>query len=145
MVFRDRILICRRCRQQMTPEAIDGHDMHVCQGCDARFVDEPVLAALYSRASKNGRAMPELVEHADGDPRVHCPVCDEEMERVWLDLLGLDRCPHDGVWLDAGELDELQAQAKAGPVTLSGKPEKDTVEAFRRLGFIGLPGQKRKR
>jgi Zn-finger nucleic acid-binding protein len=51
----------------------------------------------------------DLFEYNDGSERHACPVCEEPMELVWLELVRFDRCAEHGVWLEGGVLERVLA------------------------------------
>jgi Zn-finger nucleic acid-binding protein len=87
-------------------EALEVHGRPVarCPRCGGFWMAHEALASLLDEVFG---APVELVEFPDGSPRKACPVCMVEMEQVWLELLGLERCPLHGVWIDRGELGRI--------------------------------------
>jgi hypothetical protein len=74
---------------------------------------------------KNREALERLAKKQESEkPRVS-PVSGKEMEQVVLNGVVIDRCPESGgVWLDAGELEQLLEAAKGE------EEEKSSVVGF---------------
>lgn len=117
---------CPHCATALGTGRHEGVTIHGCSSCSGRFVGFAELKQIISDAS---RPRPETERAAaaeqagtaatrpdSGSPVVACPECATTMRRyvyqydtgVWIDA-----CDAHGVWLDAGELERLEAIAEA--------------------------------
>ena len=81
---------------------------------------------------KNREALERLTQKKDEEKPRLSPITGEEMEQVVLHGVVIDRCPKSGgIWLDAGELEELVEAMAAGHEQDSG---------FLKTFFKGLSG-----
>jgi Zn-finger nucleic acid-binding protein len=93
-----------------------------CPACKGTFLDQGELERIQAAVEKDHRselAQPVdsvreemAAERAEELPLIACPKCGESMERRRYGLGSqtvIDACPHgDGLWLDRGELEELE-------------------------------------
>lgn len=101
-MYREAQLICVACRGKLAAEP-EHPQYQSCAGCGSAFVTRDVFAKLAKK--QVGRALPDILVHEYGDPPRVCPVCAEQMRRVWIDALPLEECADHGIWFNRGELD----------------------------------------
>ncbi len=83
---------------------------------------------------KNNEALERLSKKKQDKPRLS-PITGEPMEQVVLNGVVVDRCPtSQGIWLDAGELEQLIDASKSEE---EGKTEGNVLASF----FRGLTGK----
>ncbi len=96
-----------------------GQTLYACGSCGGVFVDRAALYAIERWArDRNARAHAAEVAlraFAEARPEIACPRCDADMfSRRWgmATLVTVDACPEcGGVWLDGGELEQLEARS----------------------------------
>jgi Zn-finger nucleic acid-binding protein len=72
-----------------------------CARCDGAFVENAALVEMMSEM----RGKPWDLPAGDGTVgRRNCPACAAAMTVQMMEGVEVDRCAHDGVWFDAGEL-----------------------------------------
>jgi len=113
-----RVLRCPACREPMIVAEHRDVEIDTCVGCGGVWLDGGELEALV------GVAVPSkpTPDPGFGPPDRDCPVCVHKLikDRYGRTQVVVDKCPHgDGIWLDAGELEEVlvaypQAPAEAG-------------------------------
>jgi Zn-finger nucleic acid-binding protein len=89
------VLSCAVCRQALVEVEVRGVRALGCPGCDGHWLEPAALAALMVEGAP-GKALDHLVEFEDGSERHACPVCSEELESVWLELIRFERCSGHG-------------------------------------------------
>ena len=110
---------CPRCKLMLRATDYEGIEVDVCDNCWGMWLDTGELKRVidargmtFSDAERKqfaqfrGGAAP-----ARGAGAVACPRCGRDMEQVQSDTairLEVDRCPEHGVWLDTGEIKDLQ-------------------------------------
>jgi Zn-finger nucleic acid-binding protein len=95
---------CAVCGAGMEEAEIRGEPVLRCPRCGGWWMAREALATIVHQVY--GKPI-ELLEFPDGSPVKACPVCSDDMQIVWIELLSLDQCPRHGVWLDRGELGRL--------------------------------------
>lgn len=71
---------------------------------------------------------------------IKCPVCHQLMtKRMVMDNMEIDFCEQHGVWLDAGELDQL-AHHVGQPMRHESKPASRVAPVARTLGHAAVMG-----
>jgi Zn-finger nucleic acid-binding protein len=105
---------CPRCdKQELAPRKVKGKDiaLDICPKCKGVWFDRGELERAIPEAV-NGLALPEDAERGSGE----CPRCWGTMYSfiypgtfVQVDMCG--RC--NGLWLDAGEINEIRVVRKA--------------------------------
>ncbi len=112
-----RVLQCPVCREPMIVAEYEGFEIDTCGGCGGVWLDSGELEALVGTA-----VPPTATPDSDlGPPDRDCPICVDKLikDRYGRTQVVVDRCPHgDGIWLDAGELQQIFAaypQAPAEP------------------------------
>jgi Zn-finger nucleic acid-binding protein len=117
---------CPVCGIPLSPMAHEGIELMSCSSCNGCFLNFMRLRAALAgenaprsdaeRSAALARAGTAKDLTADEREALHCPVCDAPMRRyihqhssgVWIDA-----CATHGAWLDAGELEQLEAWTEA--------------------------------
>ena len=114
---------CPRDGQELTSRIYEADvEIDECPACHGTFLDHGELERIQAAVEKDHRkdlATPvdsvreELAaEREEALPLVDCPKCSARMERRRYGLglqTVIDSCPNgDGIWLDRGELEELE-------------------------------------
>lgn len=105
---------CPRCGAALEAHAVDGGvSVHACGACGGLFVDGRAWSTLVLRpelAADLARRLPPRPPPAAFTPLLPCSSCGREMERGQFAVssgIPIDVCPEHGMWLDAGELEEV--------------------------------------
>ncbi len=107
---------CPRCNTCLTAAEQEGVGLDSCDRCGGRWIEPDGLKALAERPAPQAEeaGQPPRVEVVFHDPKegVPCPECRQPMAP--FNYAGdsgviLDKCNHcDGIWLDAGELEQVR-------------------------------------
>ena len=118
-----RGLKCPRCQLLLQQDEYEGHAVCFCTNCWGYWMPRPTFEAIlqehqyhFSRGERK-TILQVLREQGDADRSgteselIACPVCGAQMKRIPA-VEGcpvmIDECSQHGVWLDTGELKELQ-------------------------------------
>ncbi len=128
MVAESRSLKCPRCRLLLQREEYEGHAVKFCSTCWGYWLTAEALEGIlqdhryhFSREERK-TALQVMATQGDVDREgseqqaISCPVCAREMVRkAWIDgcPVEIDQCAEHGVWLDTGEIKELQIFAES--------------------------------
>jgi Zn-finger nucleic acid-binding protein len=125
-------LPCPACGKRMPPHHVGGIGVNECPGCKGLWVPRENFDVLINRAIAAHRQrlaagyQPPKMRAAGGNPVTQkveyrgCPECGKLMaRRNFRSRSGVivDRCPADGTWLDADELEQI-----AGYILSGGRP-----------------------
>jgi Zn-finger nucleic acid-binding protein len=108
--------MCPRCKLTLTPEPYEGAHTLVCQTCYGYWIPVASLKTIlttqdteFSVREKEHAFFPDSEFNLDTDGSVPCVLCGEEASKraVFATVL-IDICPGHGVWLDTGELKNIQ-------------------------------------
>jgi Zn-finger nucleic acid-binding protein len=114
---------CPRCRLLLADAEYEGQHVHFCGTCWGYWLTRPQLDAIVSgmkyRFGKGeaNTVAGTLASHGDADRQgsereaVSCPVCDGQMKRARYTEdcpVQIDECAKHGLWLDTGEIKDLQ-------------------------------------
>ena len=113
---------CPKCSNDLVHEIYEGIEIDRCTECSGTWLDEDELPKiLESREEKFDEKLIEEtftlafagVPHDENRSIERCPKCNKAMKAInynYSSGIIIDRCPDDhGVWLDANELDSIQA------------------------------------
>lgn len=118
---------CTVCRERLKVRIYEGTFVQSCPSCHGFFVEHETLAKI-AREEHAPRDEAELVaaaEASNGRPGAtdastvsvrRCCVCDRVMRRyayAFSSAVLVDGCDEHGIWLDAGELERIEAWAEA--------------------------------
>jgi len=113
---------CPRCKLPLRKVDYEGVEADMCEACWGFWLDTGELFEVLRRRelgfSDDEKRQVLDVRHASrrGDVRpADCPRCGKVMTQAHYDEsvhLVIDRCPAHGVWLDTGEIKEVQALAE---------------------------------
>ena len=114
---------CPRCRLLMAGAEYEGEEMHFCGTCWGYWLtrsqlDLIVAGVKYRFGEREAQTIKQTLD-SDGDTNrqgsereaVPCPVCGVEMKkkRYTTDCpVQIDECDQHGLWLDTGEIKDLQ-------------------------------------
>lgn len=122
---------CPRCKSKLKQGTVKKSDVKIdyCSGCKGFFLDRGEIEKVSGFAIRDLNIPPEAVQS-----RTRCPVCEEWM--VVFDypqtFVKVDICKQcEGLWLDAGELKEIEA-------VRSNLQKTGTIEQYDEVG--GLKG-----
>ncbi|MEN1681198.1 MAG: zf-TFIIB domain-containing protein [Planctomycetota bacterium] len=113
---------CPRCHLGMTPSEYEGHDVHFCPTCWGFWLTRPQLESIiaggdyhFSRAEakavQDSHWLGDVDRQGDESAMIACPVCGATMNKHQFAPnapVEVDECPEHGVWLDTGEIKDLQ-------------------------------------
>ena len=124
-----RTVKCPRCKAALGPEIYEGVDIDRCATCGGAWLDEGELKVIvnthekkFSPAEIKKARQESLPEGEVQDPEIACPLCAKKMERfnyACSSGIMLDKCPGHGIWLDKGELENVQILAEEAAKMLS--------------------------
>lgn len=118
-------LSCPRCSAQLTSLTIEGQTALACPANHGLWLDHAQLDAIVEDTKDEASTTQEDAAWTASDPEPRelvaerfraCPVCGVTMEKdVWKFGSGVvvDSCGEHGVWVDAGELERLEAWSEA--------------------------------
>lgn len=113
---------CPKCSNDLVHEIYEGIEIDRCSECNGTWLDEDELPKILE--SREEKFDEKLIEETftlafAGVPQdenrsiERCPKCNKAMKAInynYSSGIIIDRCPDDhGVWLDANELDSIQA------------------------------------
>ena len=102
---------CPKCREPMFVMEYEHVEMDVCPECGGVWLDGGELAAILG--ADHWRDKTDKPPRIPKDEKLlDCPVCVSKLVKGPYGSSGVivDRCPHgDGVFLDQGELEQIQA------------------------------------
>ncbi len=120
-------LECPRCRLLMRPEEYESHQVLFCSTCWGYWLTAETLQAIlddhrYHFSDSERKTILTLmqrvgdVDRGNESEAISCPECGKPLTRKkWLEgcPVEVDQCPDHGVWLDPGEIKELQIFAES--------------------------------
>jgi Zn-finger nucleic acid-binding protein len=114
---------CPRCRLGLAEAEYEGQHVHFCGTCWGYWLtrsqlDEIVAASKYRFGAEETRTVADTIR-TEGDAHRHdmeqqaaaCPVCGGPMKRTTYQRdcpVKVDECQQHGLWLDTGEIKDLQ-------------------------------------
>ena len=116
-------MLCPRCQLSLQPQTYEGQEVRFCGDCWGHWMRREQLEAIIAdRSTKFTRGEREAVARDvraaedeawfDGESAVvACPDCGAAMQKAKYDEsypIVIDVCPEHGLWLDHGEMKELQ-------------------------------------
>ena len=114
---------CPRCHLPLRREEYEGVEIDLCDSCWGTWLDSGELAEILESqelefSDEESERVLSLMTASKPGPRgqLLCPRCGSFMEQLAYSgtvELVIDRCPKDGVWLDAGELKKAQVLAES--------------------------------
>lgn len=109
------VLHCPRCRKELERREFRQEELDVCPKCAGFWLDTDEFHNLSSeRDVYTDDSIPRRFRKAPvraKDAYLPCPVCGDLMTRKNFKTISgvlIDLCRHHGVWLDAGELDQIR-------------------------------------
>jgi Zn-finger nucleic acid-binding protein len=137
---------CPRCSQELKAIEYEGLGIETCPGCQGEWLDAGELLGVTQRMGS--RFAPEEIEKLEAinkaiftleeqTPQVDCPRCpDTPLKRFNYAVssgIALDKCPRcAGVWLDKGEMEQVQILAEQW----KGKLSEDLKAYSNRLSLV---------
>jgi len=110
MVYRQNFRMCVACGAALENRLVAGNRFDQCPKCEGAWLEERVLASMWSTMVL-GERPPALLPRTSGRGPRPCPDCSEPMERVELLEVPIDRCHRHGLWFDKLELETALAGA----------------------------------
>ena len=112
---------CPACKNAMITLELADVEIDYCTDCAGIWLDAGELEMLLGDAEKSKQLISslQLAPTCTEKPR-KCPICDRKMEKVVVGpdkpVLLIDRCRRgDGLWFDAGELQNIIDRAHLDP------------------------------
>jgi len=114
---------CPRCRLLLATNEYEGEEVHFCGTCWGYWLTrtqlDQIVTAVKYRFGKQEKETIESTLGSDGDANrqgsereaVPCPVCGNEMQKKKYSIdcpVQIDECEQHGIWLDTGEIKDLQ-------------------------------------
>ena len=152
-----RTLKCPKCHEPMIVAEHGSVEIDSCAACGGVWLDGGELEALLGTAAPpKPHPDPDL-----GPPELDCPICVSKLvkDRYARTDVVVDKCPHgDGIWLDAGELEQVLTAYESAPASpdghdehaagalkhFFGKPPSASVEKEKRGGMQNAKGKVQK-
>lgn len=109
---------CPACENAMITLELAEVEIDYCTECGGIWLDAGELEDLMADADKSRAVLDSFKAEPDNpEKRRKCPICDKKMAKVVVGdeqpPLLIDKCTRgDGIWFDAGELDEIIEKAK---------------------------------
>lgn len=119
--------LCPICRTALEPAGYTER----CAKCDGAWINEDTLVGLLQERTSTLVFLPWQPRSKDAERA--CANCGAVMQTANLGSVALDRCPHHGVWFDAGELTALLAEAKR----FKSEPKRQGAESAEHSGLLG--------
>lgn len=97
---------CPRDQTNLLEERVHGIEVDHCPQCNGRWLDHHQLDELEATRAKDDDHRSGMIEYAQRESELNCPVCSEPMIAFNYRAydLELDTCEQEhGFWLDAGE------------------------------------------
>ncbi|NLE65891.1 MAG: hypothetical protein GX608_00540 [Lentisphaerae bacterium] len=114
-------LQCPRCEMVLQEQDYEGESVRLCPGCYGYWMKKEQLDAIVNNVefAFSKREASAVLNAMDADDDVDedneslflCPVCNHNMVREKYHdhcPVRIDSCPEHGVWLDTGEVKNLQ-------------------------------------
>jgi Zn-finger nucleic acid-binding protein len=114
---------CLRCRLSLAGAEYEGQQVHFCGTCwgywlTRHHLDQITAGVKYRFGEREAQTI-ERTLHSEGDANrqglerevVLCPVCGAQMQRKRYSTdcpVQIDECDQHGLWLDTGEIKDLQ-------------------------------------
>lgn len=109
---------CPVCKNAMVVLELRDVEIDHCFGCGGIWLDSGELELLIEDAQKAAELLKSFdIEKKSSETARKCPICSKKMDKIVVgknqpELL-IDKChKNHGLWLDAGELDEILERAK---------------------------------
>ena len=116
-------MLCPRCQLTLRPQDYEGQDVRFCDACWGYWMRREQLDAIVEdrtfQFSPRERKVVEREAHDSANQNwfdheseiIACPECGESMNKAKYAQncpIEIDECAEHGVWLDPGEVKELQ-------------------------------------
>jgi Zn-finger nucleic acid-binding protein len=119
---------CPRCRLLLADAEYEGQHVHFCDTCwgywlTRRQLDQIVTGVTYRFGKGEKNTIETTFYSGDANRQgsegeaVSCPVCGVELKRKQYRTncpVQIDECDEHGVWLDTGEIKDLQVYIERG-------------------------------
>ncbi len=114
---------CPRCGLSLSQQEYEGENISFCTTCWGHWLTRSQLDNIVKKVqykfSKYERdtVLTTMTREGDVDRQgsekqtINCPECDKPMERKKYESrcpVKIDECPEHGIWLDTGEIKDLQ-------------------------------------
>jgi Zn-finger nucleic acid-binding protein len=112
-------MLCPNCKEPLLVLEFDGIEVDYCDDCRGVWLDPEELELLFGDSAWKEALRPAPGENLRKEREKRCPRCRKPMHKRAAGAqapVTTDLCPRGhGVWLDAGELHALIAQAAKAP------------------------------
>lgn len=108
---------CPRCSKELRAVSVECAEVQACSNCEGIWFPGEALGQVTDHSVSDIKQtelkeslVADQLEKVDLDKEIHCPECQETMDRYTYSLvcpIVLDECSKHGVWLDDGELGTL--------------------------------------
>lgn len=115
------MLTCPRCQSSCSTETYEGIEVDRCRSCKGLWLDPGELEEIVETESEkhSESLIGSVVKLAKaGVPadqqkeKLPCPICKQGMQVInyaYNSGIIINRCAEDGIWLDSGELMQIEA------------------------------------
>ena len=110
---------CPVCRNEaMIILELKGVEIDYCINCKGIWLDSGELELLLGNSEETQEFLNSFsVDSITSERKLKCPICSHKMEKIIVgdeEKVRIDKCKSgDGIWFDAGELDEV---LRMGPI-----------------------------
>jgi Zn-finger nucleic acid-binding protein len=116
-------VLCPRCQLSLSPQEYEGESVSFCQTCWGHWLTRTQLDNIVKNVGyrfgkyEADAVLQTMSEKGDADRQgtesesVNCPECDRTMDKKTYAEncpVEIDECPDHGIWLDTGEIKDLQ-------------------------------------
>ena len=126
---------CPNCHIEMIVVEHKKIELDYCVRCSGVWFDsgemQLLLDTMKEEGISSGTGLPNLQEAQSTEKKRRCPICHQKMKKVTIGeepKVLIDNCPRgDGLWFDAGELQQVILQVAKTP---AGKRESQEIISF---------------
>jgi Zn-finger nucleic acid-binding protein len=116
-------MLCPRCQLSLSPQEYENENVSFCQTCWGHWLSRTQLDSIVKKVEykfsrlETKAVLQTISEKGDKDRQgaesqiINCPECDRPMEKKTYAEgcpIEIDECPQHGIWLDTGEIKDLQ-------------------------------------
>lgn len=119
---------CPRCRLRLAADEYEGQEVHFCTTCWGYWLtrsqlDQIVAGVKYRFSDREAQTVEQTLDAGDANRQgseaeaVACPVCGAAMKKGKYTSncpVQIDECGQHGLWLDTGEIKDLQVFIERG-------------------------------
>ncbi len=111
---------CPVCRNEaMIVLELKGVEIDYCLNCKGIWLDSGELELLLGNIEETKEFLNSfIVDTITSERKLKCPICSHKMEKILVgneEKVRIDKCKNgDGIWFDAGELEEVLRMGTIG-------------------------------